>query len=121
MNEITRQLDEGLRLGAIGVGSTIGYAQKDFELARMHLGWLAESGQVGAHMVETHWMLADSYARSGRISDAIAAFERGLALDPTCAPAHDSLAQLYRLQGRLDKTGFHETQARNLRRATQGR
>ena len=28
MNEITRQLDEGLRLGAIGVGSTIGYAQK---------------------------------------------------------------------------------------------
>lgn len=28
MNAITKQLDEGLRLGAIGVGSTIGYAQK---------------------------------------------------------------------------------------------
>jgi len=28
MNEITRILDEGLRQGAIGVGSTIGYAQK---------------------------------------------------------------------------------------------
>ncbi|MEX0286504.1 MAG: amidohydrolase family protein [Paracoccaceae bacterium] len=28
MNEITAQLDEGLRLGAIGVGSTIGYARK---------------------------------------------------------------------------------------------
>jgi len=28
MNAITRELDEGLRLGAIGVGSTIGYAQK---------------------------------------------------------------------------------------------
>jgi len=28
MNEITRTLDEGLRLGAVGVGSTLGYAQK---------------------------------------------------------------------------------------------
>ncbi|CAD0184631.1 N-acyl-D-glutamate deacylase [Ruegeria sp. THAF57] len=28
MNEITAQLDEGLRLGAIGVGSTIGYARE---------------------------------------------------------------------------------------------
>ena len=28
MNEISRTLDEGLRQGAIGVGSTIGYAQK---------------------------------------------------------------------------------------------
>jgi len=28
MNEITRILDEGLRLGAIGIGSTVGYAQK---------------------------------------------------------------------------------------------
>lgn len=28
MNEISQDLDEGLRLGAIGVGSTIGYAQK---------------------------------------------------------------------------------------------
>lgn len=28
MNQITAQLDEGLRLGAIGVGSTIGYARK---------------------------------------------------------------------------------------------
>ena len=28
MNEITKTLDEGLRLGAIGVGSTLGYAQK---------------------------------------------------------------------------------------------
>ncbi|NOD62393.1 amidohydrolase family protein [Ruegeria sp. HKCCD6109] len=28
MNEITSQLDEGLRLGALGVGSTIGYARK---------------------------------------------------------------------------------------------
>ena len=28
MNEITRILDEGLRQGALGVGSTIGYAQK---------------------------------------------------------------------------------------------
>ena len=28
MNEITKTLDEGLRQGAIGVGSTIGYAQK---------------------------------------------------------------------------------------------
>ncbi len=28
MNEITAQLDEGLRLGALGVGSTIGYARE---------------------------------------------------------------------------------------------
>ena len=28
MNEISRTLDEGLRLGALGVGSTVGYAQK---------------------------------------------------------------------------------------------
>jgi len=28
MNEITKTLDEGLRLGALGVGSTVGYAQK---------------------------------------------------------------------------------------------
>jgi hypothetical protein len=28
MNEISQTLDEGLRLGAIGVGSTLGYAQK---------------------------------------------------------------------------------------------
>ena len=28
MNEISKTLDEGLRLGALGVGSTIGYAQK---------------------------------------------------------------------------------------------
>jgi len=28
MNEISQTLDEGLRLGALGVGSTIGYAQK---------------------------------------------------------------------------------------------
>ena len=53
LNEITRTLDEGLRQGALGVGSTIGYAREGittyemFEAQRAAARWGRVEDLVG--------------------------------------------------------------------------
>ena len=93
----------------------ISFTRGDLDTAQMHLGHLAKAGQVDAASVETMWMLADVYARCGRGQLAADTFEKGLALDPNCGPAHAALAHLYRQQGKAQKARLHESKANALR------
>ena len=89
----------------------ISFTRGDLDAAQMHLGHLAQSGQVDAASVETLWMLADVYARRGRDELAVQTLMEGLALAPNCGPAHAALARLYRQQGKPDKARGHESRA----------
>lgn len=89
--------------------------QGDLDAAKMHLAHLVERDRVAAASVDILWMLADVHLRTGRTQVAIETFEKGLAISPKCAAAHDAVAGLYREQGRLERAQVHESRATELR------
>ncbi len=91
------------------------FTAHDFANTKLHLGFLANSNVVTRASVDTFWMLADAQARGGRVGRAIITLERGLALAPEFAPAHEAAATLCRTLGRTAARQRHERDAARLR------
>ena len=61
-----------------------------------------------------HTNLGAAHGQQGRLAEAVAAFERGLALDPDLGGGHYHLASLYDSLGRKEEAAPHFRRAQEL-------